>query len=164
MDPDSCFWKLLLHKFLWEKHTFIVAWNFARKKKIPEFTLIWSDHHKKEIYNSSSVSAKILPVFPKINFGKSNGAGLVTLLCFVMWMDLHIRIPKLEMFRKRTNFNCPNFDILCFRKCVNILSYWRIRSKICKYFVLIEEYVRKYENISYLLKNKCIFVVLLFLL
>lgn len=145
------------------KNTLSLWLEILREKIIPEFTLIWSDHHKKEIYNSSSVFVKILPVFPKINFGKSNGAGLVTLLCFVMWMDLHIRIPKLEMFRKRTNFNCPNFDILCFRKCVNILSYWRIRSKICKYFVLIEEYVRKYENILYLLKNKCIFV-LLFLL
>lgn len=121
------------------KNTLSLWLEILREKKIQN--LHWFDLTitKRKFTTVSRFLQKMLPVFPKINFGKSNGAGLVTLLCFVMWMDLHIRIPKLEMFRKRTNFNCPNFDILCFRKCVNIC--------------LIEEYVRKYVNILYLLKN-----------
>lgn len=149
---------------MWGKIYFYCGLKFCVKKKILEFILIWFDYYKKEIYNSFLVFVKIFFVFLKINFGKSNGVGFVILLCFVMWMDLYIWIFKLEMFWKRINFNCLNFDIFCFWKCVNILFYWRICLKICKYFVFIEEYVWKYENILYLLKNKCIFVVLLFLL
>lgn len=119
-----------------EKYIFIVVWNFVWKKNV-EFIMIWFNYYKKEIYNSFLVFVKIFFVFLKINFGKSNGVGFVILLCFVMWMDLNIWIFKLEMFWKRINFKCLNFDIFCF---------W------------------KYVNIWYLLKNMCIFVVLLFLL
>lgn len=59
-----------------------------------------TSHHKKEIYNSSLVFAENPRRVSKINLGKSNGAGLVTLLNFATWTDLLIRISKLEKFRK----------------------------------------------------------------
>lgn len=86
------------------KNTLSLWLEILREKIIPEFTLICSDHHKKEIYNSSSVFAKTLPVFPNINFGKSNGAGLVTLLCFIMWMDPQHSDPQIGNVSEKNKF------------------------------------------------------------
>lgn len=85
-----------------------------------------TSHHKKEIYNSSLVFAENPRRVSKINLGKSNGAGLVTLLNFVTWTDLLIRISKLEKFRKKTS--------------VHIFIYYVFKN-IYFYFVFNEEYI-----------------------
>lgn len=112
------------------KNTLSLWLEILRKKKKFQ-NLHWFDLTitKRKFTTVPRFLQKMRPVLPKINFGKSNGAGLVTLLCFIMWTDVHIRIPKLEMFRKRTNF-------------LKLSKFWySLFSKICKYFVLIEEYV-----------------------
>lgn len=50
------------------KNTLSLWLEILREKKIPEFTLIWSDHHKKEIYNSFSVFAENAPRVSKNQF------------------------------------------------------------------------------------------------